>query len=120
MTVEESEHLAGDGAFESAHDVAFGAAVGELADYVGAGAGVVGHADQVDAVHGVDGGAVTPRENRWRMVLPELAGTGPLPAACPSEQPTRIRSAQWTATLLLPPLWRRNEHDHVGSLGGRR
>jgi hypothetical protein len=36
-------------------------------------------------VQGVDGCAVTPRESRWRMVLPELAGTGPLPAACPSE-----------------------------------
>lgn len=62
-----SEELPADVALEVAHVLAFGAAFGGAAGDVGAGAGVVAHADQYDGVEGSAEESVAPRLSRCRV-----------------------------------------------------
>ena len=71
--------LAGDVAFEAAHDFAFGFPFGGSAFDVGAGALAVAHSADGDQMQSAVGLAITAGLRRWRVVLPEEAGIGLAP-----------------------------------------
>ena len=85
------EHLAGDSAFEHPQDLFFGPAGGGLAGDVVAGALVVGHADQGDAVQGVVGGAVAAAGESVAAGFPDEAGMGATPVSIAKEASLRSR-----------------------------
>jgi hypothetical protein len=101
---EESEDLAGDGAFEQSQDLFLGAALGSLALDVAASPWLDMRTRAIRC-SALLAARSPPRESRWRVVLPEDAGTGAAPHSAANAASLRSRCAlvpavtsNWAAT----------------------
>jgi len=84
--------LAGDVAFEAAHDFALGFAFAGAAFGVGPGALAIAQTTDGDQVQGAAAWRSPPGLRRWRVVLPEEAGIGLAPHTAGNDPSPRRRS----------------------------